>query len=143
MIVAALAVLAAGCDAFTPEVGKPIAAICQDQDSDPDRVLSYKNDIRPIFEEYCFVCHTATGRFPIGLEVGRLDLATYTSLRAGGAIGSSRDIVPGQPCESILRQKISPAPPFGARMPLSGPPFVDEDEIQLIHDWIAEGARDN
>jgi len=28
-------------------------------------------------------------------------------------------------------------------MPLSGPPFVDEEELQIIIDWIAEGAPDN
>ena len=29
------------------------------------------------------------------------------------------------------------------RMPLDGPPFVDEEELQVIIDWIAEGASDN
>jgi hypothetical protein len=37
-------------------------------------------------------------------------------------------------------QKISAAPPFGARMPLDGPPFLSASQIQVISDWIAEGA---
>jgi hypothetical protein len=28
------------------------------------------------------------------------------------------------------------------RMPLDGPPFLDKEELQLIEDWIAQGARD-
>jgi len=52
-------------------------------------------------------------------------------------------VVPGQPCASILYLKVDEAPPFGARMPLDGPPFWTEDEIQRLHDWIAEGAGDN
>ena len=27
-------------------------------------------------------------------------------------------------------------------MPLDGPPFLDREELQLIEDWIAQGARD-
>jgi hypothetical protein len=38
---------------------------------------------------------------------------------------------------------VGEAPPFGARMPLNGPPFLDERDRQLLADWIAEGADDN
>ena len=135
--------LATGCDYLTPEVGAPLVARCTDDDSDPDTQVSFRQDILPLFEEYCVGCHTPGGRSPIGIEVGRLNLESYTSLRAGGAISGSNVIQPGQPCASVLHQKLGPAPPFGGRMPLNGPPFVDEDEILLVHDWIAEGAREN
>lgn len=31
----------------------------------------------------------------------------------------------------------------GARMPFDGPPYLPDAEIQLIKDWIDEGASDN
>ena len=32
---------------------------------------------------------------------------------------------------------------FGARMPLDGPPYLSLTDLQLISDWIVEGAHDN
>lgn len=137
--------IAAGC--AVPEVGPPLRERCFDADSDPEVDVSYATDIvagifsAPTID--CVKCHTATGQSPIGLEVGGLDLSSYARLRAGGATGGERVVVPGSPCSSVLVQKVSAGPPFGSRMPLSGPPFLNEREIQLLRDWIAEGADDN
>ena len=35
------------------------------------------------------------------------------------------------------------APPFGARMPRNGPPYLPASDVALITDWIIEGAHDN
>ena len=75
--------------------------------------------------------------------MGGLDLTSYATLREGGVVSETDIVVPGRPCDSVLVQKISGSPPFGARMPLGGPPYLSEDEQQLVRDWIAEGARDN
>jgi hypothetical protein len=40
-------------------------------------------------------------------------------------------------------QKLESTPPFGSRMPLDGPPYLEDAEVLLIRDWIAEGALDN
>jgi hypothetical protein len=61
----------------------------------------------------------------------------------GGFHSGAQIVVAGDPCASIMYQKLSDAPPFGSRMPLNGPPFWTDDELQLLHDWIAEGASDN
>lgn len=148
MRAALLVLVLAGClDPLEPEVGPPLHARCLGEDSDPATDVSFELDIRQaIFEgeEYgCAGCHTPDGETPIGLEVGGLDLSSHASLRAGGAIGGDRVVVPGDPCASLLVQKLGEAPPFGGRMPLSGPPFVDAEELQVIIDWIAEGAPDN
>jgi hypothetical protein len=55
----------------------------------------------------------------------------------------TRIVIPGKPCDSIIVQKLGLAPPFGARMPYNGPPYLSAAELQLIRDWIAEGALDN
>ncbi|MCG8418312.1 MAG: hypothetical protein MJE77_10255 [Proteobacteria bacterium] len=139
---------AVGCfDAVEPDVGPPLHDFCQNEDSDPSRDVEFTRDIvRGIFVDSniaCYDCHTADGRTPLGLEVGGLDLSSYSGLRSGGAVGGPDLVVVGRPCESILVQKISAGPPFGSRMPLDGPPFLDNEQRQLIIDWIAEGARDN
>jgi hypothetical protein len=85
---------------------------------------------------------TAAGPGPATVITG-LDLSSLSSLRAGGRNSGPRIVVDLAPCESILFQKVDVAPPFGSRMPLGGPPFLSEDEIRLLHDWIAEGGNDN
>jgi hypothetical protein len=70
-------------------------------------------------------------------------MSSLTAMRRGGATSGSKIIVAGDPCSSVLAQKLSSAPPYGARMPLVGPPFWTDDEQQLLRDWIAEGAKPN
>ncbi|HVV82736.1 MAG TPA: c-type cytochrome domain-containing protein [Kofleriaceae bacterium] len=144
----ALATLAAsaGCiDSLDPDVGLPLHPACTDVDSDPATAVSYHRDLEAgIFSEYhCTKCHTAGGDTPIGLLVGGLDLGSYQGLRQGGAQSGAQVVVPGQPCESALYRKVVAGPPFGARMPQDGPPFLEADDVQLIVDWIAEGARED
>jgi mono/diheme cytochrome c family protein len=135
-----LAVLAA-CDSLEPRVGPAALARCLDDDSDPDTQVSYQADIQPIFSERCKTCHTPGGAAPIGLQFTGLDLSSHQTVLAGAIAGPV--VVPGQPCASVLLGKVSPGPPFGSRMPLNGPPFLSDRQLQLIHDWIAEGALDN
>jgi hypothetical protein len=136
--------MAAGCvDDFKPEVGPPLASSCGDGDSNPAAAVSFASDIAPLLADMCSRCHTPGGAAPVGLEIGGLDVSSYSTLRAGGVVSGTRIVVDGQPCASALVQKLRPEVPFGARMPLNGPPFLDADKIQLVHDWIAEGAREN
>lgn len=134
-------------DPFDPEVGEALSERCANQDSDPDRDVSFSTQILPILkkqgEPVGCSCHQPSDPNPIGFEQGGLDLSSHMALFRGGNNSKSNIIVPGQPCDSILWQKISAGPPFGARMPFSGPPFLADEKRVLISDWIAEGARDN
>ena len=69
-------------------------------------------------------------------------MTSFTTLRSGGQNSSTDIVVDGEPCESFLLLKVTDGVPFGARMPLDGP-GLSPRQIQLIHDWIAEGALDN
>ncbi len=143
-----VALLFAGClDALDPQVGLPLVDRCVNQDSDPRNEVSFSRDILPIFKKEAgpvgCTCHQPTDPNPLGFEQTGLDLSSYTGLRAGGSNSMASIVIPGQPCESILWQKISPGPPFGARMPFSGPPFLSDAQRRLIADWIAEGAHAN
>lgn len=139
-VVLAVVVLGGCLDAIGPDVGAPLAARCVDEDSDPGTDVSFARDIQPLLKMRCTSCHSPGG---LGFEIIGLDLTSFSALRAGGAVGGSSIVVPGQPCESIIIEKTGEGPPFGARMPLSGPPFLTDAQRALIHDWIAEGASEN
>jgi hypothetical protein len=143
-----LLLVLAGCIAdVEPDVGPVRAGACRSEDSDPMKDVSYRNDVLPLFErpfgQAGCSCHLPSSRRSSGIDATGFDVSTYTSFTRGG--NSSRDtaIVPGDPCESLVIQKTSSAPPFGSRMPSDGPPYLSPKEIALLSDWIAEGALDN
>lgn len=141
------AVLVAGClERFGPDVG-PLASSGDDSstcggDSDPARAISYRTDLEQgVFERgKCNGCHTGNGS---GVNQSGLDLASYTTLRTGGGRSGTAIVIDGDPCASILVQKLELSPPFGRRMPYNGPPYLSAQDIAAVRDWIVEGARDN
>jgi hypothetical protein len=138
----ALGLAAAGCiDALDPQTGPAVAARCVNDDTDPGTTVSFAGDVQPILDLRCKGCHYPTGANPVGLQATGLDLSSVASVLAGGNAGPV--VVAAQPCGSILYEKVLPGPPFGARMPLSGPPFLTDAQLQVIHDWIAEGGLAN
>ncbi len=150
------AFLAAGCldalDPLDPEVGALQRQRCVNQDSDVENRVSFSQDVLPIFRGEAAMrgqasvgcgCHQPSNPNPIGLEQAGLDLSSFSALRSGGINSQSDIVIPAEPCNSVLLQKLSAAPPFGVRMPFNGPPFLDSTSMQRIADWIAEGARDN
>lgn len=148
LVVCWAAMLGAGCaEELRPDVGAPVEELCLDEDSDPDAPVRFQRDIVDVLFERdvtgCHQCHRPDAPTPLGFEVGGLDLSNATTLRRGGVVSGSDIVIPGRPCDSILFQKVGPAAPFGGRMPINGPPFLNDDERLLIHDWIAEGALDN
>ena len=138
-----LVILLAGCD-LVPQVGPPSREVCQTADHDPGHDVKFSVEISGIIDEYhCRDCHTPTGKTPIGFEVAGFDLTSYDTLRAGGVRSGASIVVPGQPCQSVLLQKVGAGPPFGSRMPLDGPPYLEDDDLDVISDWIFEGAHDD
>jgi hypothetical protein len=139
----ALAALAA---CLAPDVGPPLAGVCSNADTQPDVPVSFATQIRPLLNRSTggCSCHMPTSGGPgTAIQLSGLNLGSLSSLRAGGLTSGARIVVAGEPCASILYQKVDEAPPFGSRMPLGGPPFFTEQELDLLHDWIAEGAADN
>jgi hypothetical protein len=139
---------ASGCIAdVEPDVGPVRAGVCKSEDSDPEHSVSYRNDLLPLFMRPFGAagcgCHLPSSRRSSGIDATGFDVSSYTSFVRGG--NSSRDtaIVPGDPCASLVVQKVSSAPPAGARMPSDGPPYLSPKEIALLSDWIAEGALEN
>ena len=90
--------------------------------------------VAPIFATRCAKCHTEQGLMGPAPEGYRLD--SYTA--AVAAIDRAR-VVPGLPNASELVRRVrGQAHP---RMPFDGPPYLSGEEIALIENWIAGGAR--
>lgn len=92
--------------------------------------VSFSADIMPIFEAECANCH---GTF------GGWDASSYNTVMTTG--NNAPVIIPGDPENSLLAQKIVGTQSIGAAMPPGG--LLPEDEIQIILDWIKQGALDN
>ncbi len=95
----------------------------------PTPTVSFQNEVVPIFQANCTVCHP---------PYGGLDLTSYENIMSGGQSGAV--VVPGDPNGSLLLQRINGN--VTPQMPLGGNPLPASD-IQLISDWIAEGALNN
>jgi hypothetical protein len=143
-IVPLAAATAACLDALGPDVGPLDQVECDESDSNPGLDVHYQADlIDGVFADPdidCADCHTGNGD---GVQISGFDISTYQTFRLGGGRSGPDIVIPGNPCASILVQKLEGSPPFGARMPRNGPPFLTSDDVQLVKDWIIEGARDN
>jgi hypothetical protein len=141
--------LACSCiaESFEPEVGELRAGLCKPEDSDPDHDVSFKKDILELFKrpngQAGCACHIPMGKRASGIEATGLELSSYRTLMRGGRMSADTIVIPGDPCASLVVQKVSNAPPTGNRMPSDGPPYLTPSERQLLSDWIAEGANDN
>jgi hypothetical protein len=98
----------------------------------PTQNVSFMNQVVPFFINYgCDGCHGDNG----GLEV-----QSVTKLLTGGIHGPA--IVAGNADSSLMVKKLSASPPFGDRMPRGGP-YLADSTIQILKQWINQGAKDN
>ena len=91
--------------------------------------VSFANDILPIIQSRCIGCH---GRDRI--EEG-LDMNTHASLMAGSDNGLV--IVPGDAANSLFVEMVATQ-----KMPKRGPKLTPP-QVQLLTDWVNQGALDN
>ena len=122
-----------------PDVGELAVGECDPEDHDPGMDVDFEMDVLPLLQERCS-CHDPDGPFPSGVNVSGFSIENYRELLAGGDNSGEDIVVPGDPCASVLIQKVGEAPPFGSRMPQFGP-YLSDDQREMLHDWIAEGAK--
>lgn len=91
--------------------------------------VSFANDILPILNSRCLNCHGGD-RIEEGLLVG-----SYGELMAGSANGPV--IVPGDAAGSLLVELVE-----NQKMPKRGPKLTPP-QVQLIVDWVNQGALNN
>lgn len=146
-----LRILRAAAGVFTPTVALLITVgACQTEVPIPapptGDIVSFSQDIQPIFDASCVVCHSAGGF--ADLEGIALRLTASESFNGLVNQPSSQRadltlVVPGDSASSLLFQKVSSAmPPIGSTMPLVGGP-LPADQSGLIRDWIDQGAMNN
>jgi len=91
--------------------------------------------VAPIFATRCAKCHTENGLMGPAPEGFRL-----TSYAETISADERLRVVPGQPGASELMRRIRGL--SRPRMPFDGPPWLSDEDIELIERWIAQGARD-
>ncbi|MEX2263824.1 MAG: DUF1553 domain-containing protein [Bryobacteraceae bacterium] len=96
----------------------------------PAATVEFNRDIRPILSDKCFTCH---GPDPANRK---------TTLRFDMEAGARRAIVPGDPLKSEIVRRIT-AEDKAVRMPpaYAGHDRLSEREIDLIRNWIEQGAK--
>ena len=85
-------------------------------------------------------CHTGADA-PLGLRLE--DVASSYALLVGipsGQVPSLMLVDPGNPSGSYLVQKLEGSAAAGERMPASGPPFLSRTTVNIIRQWITDGA---
>lgn len=92
------------------------------------RAVSFASQVLPIFQDKCIACH---GDPTIK---GGLDLRTLAAIKKGGENGAGS--VAGKPDDSTIWMQIA-----DGNMPPPKKPKLTDAEKQLIHDWIASGAK--
>jgi len=117
----------------SPEPETEPTAQAEDPTPEPaparDGAVSFQNDITPIFENSCIRCHGGTRT-----ERG-LDLRTYEALMRGSRNGAI--LIPGDADNSELAIQV-----ITGEMPRRAPK-LPEEQIQMIVDWINQGALGN
>ena len=89
--------------------------------------VDYNTEIQPILNLYCTNCHGGSGG---------LNLSSYDNLMNGGNSGQS--VIPYDHYNSELYDRITRSESMSGDMPPSG--SLDQSEIDLIAQWIDEGA---
>jgi hypothetical protein len=138
-VVAAL--IAAGCANSNPALVPP----------PPVGAVSLQNNVQPIFSTTCAAsssCHAgSTPQAGMNLEPGQ----SYANLVGPSGTGvqslevpSLMRVKPGDSSQSYIIDKLEGTniPTGLAQMPFGGP-YLSPSTIQIIKDWINQGAKDN
>ena len=98
-----------------PDVGALRTGLCKPEDSDPDHDVSFKDDILPLLNRRSArpaAAVTSRWRARRRLEATGLELSSYRTLMRGGQQSADTIVLPGDPCNSLVVQKVSNAPPY-------------------------------
>ncbi len=133
MLMAAAIATAIGCkhEPLLPRVEENVPP---DTSSNCDPSVAYfQNDVMPIFASSCAMtgCHNAAS------AADGVVLTTYANIMNTGEVN------PGDPNDSKLFESITDNNPEDRMPPPSSGISLTQDQINLINDWIAQGAQNN
>ena len=101
----------------------------------PPGTVSYFRDVRPIFQVHCQGCHQPAK------AMGEYVMTNRRGPAQRGRKRASRRSCPASPTRATCWPRSRPAD-GKAEMPKDKEPLA-EDQIELIRQWIAEGAEDD
>jgi hypothetical protein len=104
-------------------------------------LISFSEQIQPIFDARCVACHSPTGQASFLVLVNGQSHANLVGVEATVYPGSQR-VVASDPEASVLYNKVANTGTFGGIMPPTGSSLTST-QITLIRTWISEGALDN
>ena len=111
----------------------------------PGTEISFSQHVQPIFNNNgCVSCHGGSGG--LFLTQGQ-SYQNLVNVNAQAACTNKKRVLPGNPGESVLYIRVESNTPntecgVNSRMP-QGSPRLPEETINVIKDWILQGAKNN
>jgi len=97
-----------------------------------------------VFTPICSGCHSGptSNSLPSGMNLTAGNSFTSLVNVPSIEVGTIDRVEPGDPDNSYLIQKLMGTAAVGSRMPQGGP-FLDQATMDMIREWITDGAADN
>jgi hypothetical protein len=108
----------------------------------PNNPTSFSALQQDVFTSICTKCHIGAGA-PQGLQLDEANAYLALVDRSSIEVPDFPRAKPYEPANSYIIIKISPSDPrrLGERMPRNGP-YLDDDVIANIQEWIKRGAKE-
>jgi hypothetical protein len=104
-----------------------------------NKKISYQKDVQPIFNDKCVHCHSPP--YGEGYRETGLVLGSYESLMNGSVYGPV--VVPGDSLSSPLSMVVEGRAGNLTRVLKARHQPISNLEIQMLHLWVDQGAKDN
>ena len=101
--------------------------------------VSYQQDVAPILQARCVKCHIAPGGS--GYRATGLQLDTYEALMRGTVYGPV--VVQGDSRRSIFNMLVEGRAGKLQRMPHQDDDGLSKTQIDILKNWVNQGALDN
>ena len=101
---------------------------------DPAGLEFFEKNVRPIFSEHCYKCHSAAE----GASKGGLIMDSRAALLAGGDQGPA--VVPGNLKKSLLLVAVHQEDPELSMPPRKSGPKLSDAKIATLEKWVLMGA---
>lgn len=101
------------------------------------RAVSFKNDVYPIFKQYCLSCHQDNAR---GYIASGFSVENYDSILKGTKYGPV--LVSGSSIESTIMMLVEHKVDPSIHMPY-GQKKMPYDKIDILRKWIDQGAKND
>ncbi|MBD3183812.1 hypothetical protein GF312_16125 [Candidatus Poribacteria bacterium] len=126
-----LSLFACGKEKKQVESSEKTAQVAKASSENENKVVSFSDDVLPIFKSECSPCHIISAAHGLSLK-------SYDDVMAGSEHG--KVVIEGNSAESsLVKYLIGELTP---RMPLDREPLEDSD-VKKIKDWIDAGAKNN